>query len=70
MGIFSSRVVFAMVWRPLALGSRSLVRARLRDLALRRTNLTYGRRVSSDCTMIPLSAAGLGRRDHSSHRHF
>ena len=50
MGIFSSRVVFAMVWRPLALGSRSLVRARLRDLALRRTNLTFGRRVSSDFT--------------------
>jgi hypothetical protein len=54
----------------LALGFRSVVRARLRDLALGRINLTFGRRVSSDCTMIPLSAAGLGRRDHSSHRRF
>jgi hypothetical protein len=44
MGIFSSRVWFAMATRPLALGLRSVVRARLRDLALRRINLTYGRR--------------------------
>jgi hypothetical protein len=29
----------------------------LRDLALRRINLTYGRRVMGDCTLIPLSAA-------------
>jgi hypothetical protein len=44
MGICSSRVVFAMASRLFALGFRSLVRARLWDLALgRRISLTLGR---------------------------